>query len=153
MSSPTLLAAPSSGFDPSAARIGEVSAEAGPGVVMTREELDRISHLVREKLAAAYPGRIFASGNPPPPGGVDVKLVFTEYDKGSNAVARFMLAGLGQIRIGANVMLVDPASGRTVGEYEVSKQFSFGGLYGGFTGVEDVEDGFARSVVAIFKTT
>ena len=45
----------------------------------------------------------------PPPDTVNVKLVFTEYDKG-NAFARFMLAGLGQIRIGANVLLIEPAN-------------------------------------------
>jgi len=152
VSSPTLVGSASPGFELSAARIGEVSAEAGPGVVMTPDELDRISHLVQTELAAAYPGRVSMPGTPPPPAAVNLRLVFTEYDK-RNAVARFMLAGLGQIRIAANVTLSDPATNRPVGEYQVSKQFAFGGLYGGFTGVDDVEDGFARSVVAIFKTT
>jgi hypothetical protein len=46
--------------------------------------------------------------------------------------------------------LIEPASNRTVGEFEVSKDFSSGGLYGG---TARVEDGFARSVAAIFKTT
>jgi hypothetical protein len=151
VSSPTVVGSPSQGFDPSTARIGEVSADAGRGVEMTREELDRISHRVQTEIAGAYPGRMVIPGNPPPPGGVNVKLVFTEYDTG-NAFARLMLAGLGQIKIAANVILVEPASNQTVGEFEVSKQFAFGGLYGGFTGVEDVEDGFARSVVAIFKS-
>jgi hypothetical protein len=79
-------------------------------------------------------------------------MVFTEFDKG-NAFARLMLAGLGQIRIGANVLLIEPASNRTVSEFEVSKDFAFGGLYGGTTRIEDVEDGFVRSVAAIFETT
>jgi len=117
---------------------------------MTKEDLDRISHRVEAELKAAYPDRIIDPGAPPPPGEVNVKMVFTEYDTG-NAFARFMLAGLGQIRIGANVFLVEPASDRTVGEFEVSKDFAFGGIYGGATRIEDVEDGFARSVAAIFK--
>jgi Domain of unknown function (DUF4410) len=117
---------------------------------MTKGDLDRISRRVEEELAAAYPDRMTARGAPPPPGEVNVKMVFTEYDKG-NAFARFMLAGLGQIRVGANVLLIEPASNRIVGEFQVSKDFAFGGLYGGTTRVEDVEDGFARSVVAIFK--
>ena len=72
---------------------------------------------------------------------------------GGNAFARFMLAGLGQIRIGADVLLIDPANGHAVGKFEVSKDFAFGGIYGAATRPEDVEDGFARSVAAIFKQT
>ena len=79
-------------------------------------------------------------------------MIFTEYDKG-NAFARAMLAGLGQIRIAANVMLLDTRDNKTLGTYEVSKIFSFGGIYGAATGVEDVEGGFAQSVAAIFKKT
>ena|SRR6266480_7969501 len=78
---------------------------------------------------------------------MNVKLVFTKYDNG-NAFARFMLAGFGQIRISANVLLIEPTNNQTVGEFEVSKDFSFGGVYGGTTRVEDVEDGFARSVAS-----
>jgi len=152
VSSPTLVGPPNPGFDPAASRIGGVSAEAGPGVVMTKEDLDRIAHRVEAELAATYPDRIIAPGVPATPDEVNVKMMFTEYDKG-NAFARFMLAGLGQIKIGANVLLIEPASNRTVGEFEVSKDFAFGGLYGGATRVEDVEDGFAHSVAAIFKQT
>jgi hypothetical protein len=126
-----------------------VSAEASPGVVMTRVDLDRISHRVQAELAAVYPNRILAQSNPPPSGGVDVKLVFTEYAKG-NALTWLMPAGLGQIRIDANVFLIEPASNRTVGEFGVSMDFAFGCLYVGTTTVEDVEDGF--SLAAIFKT-
>jgi hypothetical protein len=116
---------------------------------MPRDDLDRISHRVQAELGAVYPNRILAQSNPPPSGGVDVKLVFTEYAKGK-ALTWLMPAGLGQIRIDANVLLIEPASNRTVGEFEVSMDFAFGGLYGGTTTVEDVEDGF--SVAAIFKT-
>jgi hypothetical protein len=119
---------------------------------MTKEALDRIAHRVEAELAAAYPDRITPPGDPPPADEVNVKMVFTGYDKG-NAFTRFMLAGLGQIKIGANVLLIDPTSNRTVSEFEVSKDFAFDGLYGGTTRIEDVEDGFARSVAAIFKTT
>jgi|SRR6516165_2772289 len=150
VASPTLVGPSNPGFDPAASRIGAVSAEAGPGVVMTKEDLDRIAHRVEAELTAAFPDSMTAPGVPPPPGEVDAKMVFTEYDKG-NAFARFMLAGLGQIRIGANVFLIEPASNRTVSEFEVSKDFAFGGIYGSATRVEDVEDGFARSVAAIFK--
>jgi hypothetical protein len=79
-----------------------------------------------------------------------MKVHFTKFDRG-NAFARFMLAGLGQIRIEATVFLVDN-TGREVGKYEVAKDFSLGGMYGGSTTVEDVEDGFAKSVAEIVKT-
>ena len=79
-----------------------------------------------------------------------MNIVFTQYDEG-NAAARFFLAGLGQIRIDADVSLLTPATGATVATYKVSKDFSFGGLYGGTTNIHDVEKGFARSVAVIVK--
>jgi hypothetical protein len=84
VSSPTAPTTPIPGYDPSAARIGEVSAEASRGVVMTKEDLDRV-----------YPDRIVIQGDPSPSGNVNVRMVFTEYDEG-NAFTRFMLAGLGK---------------------------------------------------------
>jgi len=147
---PTTLAAPANGYDVARAPIGPVSAEAGPGVVMIREELSRIAQRVEAEIAKNYPSRVAGRNGQAPTGGLNVKMVFVEYDKG-NAFARAMLAGLGQIRIKANVMLVDPATGADVATYEVSKIFAFGGIYGASTRVEDVEEGFARSVVEIFK--
>jgi hypothetical protein len=77
-----------------------------------------------------------------------VKVVITKYDPG-NAVARFMLAGLGQIRIEGDVVFSDAATGQQLAKYQVSKDFSFGGVYGGSTTIEDVEKGFAASVADI----
>src|SRR5437870_12124 len=62
VSNPAVLGTRSQGFDPTTARIGEVSADAGRGVEMTREELDRISHRVQTELAGAYPGRMVIPG-------------------------------------------------------------------------------------------
>jgi hypothetical protein len=95
VSSPTAPTTPIPGYDPSAARIGEVSAEASRGVVMTKEDLDRISHRVQAEPVAVYPDRIVIQGDPSPSGNVNVRMVFTEYDEG-NAFTRFMLAGLGK---------------------------------------------------------
>src|SRR5690606_28290192 len=80
---------------------------------------------------------------------VTMKVVFTEYDDG-NAFARAMLAGLGQIEIEADVFLID-IEGKTLAQYEVSKTFAFGGIYGASTSIEDVEVGFIKSVVEIVK--
>ncbi len=147
---PAPTSAPTTNFDPAAAAIGRVSAEAARGVAMTPEDLGRISGLVQAELASTYPGRMIAAGGSRRPGAVNIKLVFTEYDKG-DALARAMLAGLGQIHIAAKVLLTDATTGRTVATFEASKTFAWGGLYGGATRIEDVEVGFARSVAEIFK--
>jgi Domain of unknown function (DUF4410) len=149
VNAPTLTSAPTK-FDPATAAIGRVSAEAAPGVVMTPEDLRRISGMVQAELASSYPDRVIAAGGPRRSGGVNVKLLFTQYDAG-NAVARLMLAGLGQIHIDAKVLLTDVTTGRTVATFEASKTFAWGGLYGGSTKIEDVEVGFARSVAEIFQ--
>jgi hypothetical protein len=60
-------------------------------------------------------------------------------------------AGLGQIHIDADVWVFDAATNESLGQYKVSKDFAFGGLYGLMTNIEDVEKGFARSVADIFK--
>jgi hypothetical protein len=133
-----------------ALRISDVTSEASPGVVMTQLELERISQRVKAEIGALVPSPLVAQGEPPPPDAVKMKLVFVQYDRG-NAFARFMLAGLGQIRIKANALLID-ATGTTIGQYEVSKVFAFGGAYGVSTRPEDVEVGFAKSVAEIVKT-
>jgi hypothetical protein len=58
---------------------------------------------------------------------------------------------LGQIHIDATVRLIDATSGNVTASYDVSKTFAWGGMYGGSTRIQDVEVGFAKSVVAIFK--
>jgi hypothetical protein len=60
-----------------------------------------------------------------------------------------MLAGLGQIHIDGNVVLQDQATGDTLGQYEVTKTFAWGGIYGVATRMDDVEEGFAGAVAAL----
>jgi len=76
-----------------------------------------------------------------------MKIHFTRFDRG-NAFARAMLIGLGQIVIEATVSLQD-AQGTTVAQYKVSKDFAIGGVVGATTSVDDVEEGFAKSVAAV----
>jgi hypothetical protein len=85
----------------------------------------------------------------PPAGGLKMQVHFTKFDRGS-AFARAMLIGLGQIRIEATVSLID-STGKTVAQYAVAKDFALGGIAGASTTVDDVEQGFAKSVVAILK--
>jgi hypothetical protein len=148
-----MLSGPAVGaFNPAAAPIGPVSAEAAPGVPMASYDLERVTQLVHSDLAAAYPGRLVPAGVAAKPGEVRVDMNFTTYDPG-NAFARAMLAGLGQIHIAADVRLIDATTGNVTATYEVKKTFAWGGIYGGSTTIVDVEKGFAASVVDIFGKT
>jgi hypothetical protein len=133
----------------SGARLSDVSAEAKPGVVMTQPVFDRITERVKAEVAAKTGNALAGASSVDGSRLIKLKLVFTNYDEGSR-FARFMLIGLGQIHIDADVILVDATSGATLGQYRVSKQFAFGGIYGGATSIEDVEKGFAKSVAEIF---
>jgi hypothetical protein len=131
-------------------RLTGVSADAGHGVVMTHEELDRITQLVTAEINAASPDMLLAPGAPPPQQAMLLKIVVTRYDEG-NAFARFMLAGLGQIYLEGDVLLLDSETMQQIAAYKVGKDFSFGGLYGGSTTMHDVEKGFARSVADVVR--
>lgn len=109
-------------------RVADVSAETKSGVVMTPMDLERISERVKAELGALSPSVIVPANAPAGTSAARMKLVFTRYERGS-AAARAILIGLGQIRIDADVMLVD-ASGQTIGQYQVAKQFALGGIAG-----------------------
>lgn len=77
-----------------------------------------------------------------------VTIAFTRYDEG-NAFARAMLAGLGQIRIDAEVTLEDRTLQKVLDRSEITKTFAWGGVYGASTGIKDVEAGFAEAVAKV----
>jgi hypothetical protein len=129
-------------------RVSEVSAEASQGVMMTQFELDRVTQRIKAEITAQSPNAMVTANNPDAGQSVKMHVIFTQYDRG-NSFARFMLAGLGQIHIDADVLLLDAGNGQVIGRYQVSKNFSFGGVYGGSTKIEDVEVGFAKSAAAI----
>jgi Domain of unknown function (DUF4410) len=131
-----------------AAKVIDVSGEAQNGVEMAPREIERVVARVKTELAGLSSQGIVVAGSPEQLPTTKVKIIFTEYDKGS-AVARFLVAGLGQIHIDADVVFIDGATGTQLGRYQVSKQFAFGGIYGGSTSIEDVEVGFAKSVAEI----
>lgn len=117
---------------------------------MTRAEMDRIVQRVNAEISAQNPNAIIQTNAADASSAAKVKIIFTQYDEG-NAAARFVLAGLGQIRIDADVIFVDGSNGQKIGQYQVSKQFALGGLVGGTTRIEDVEKGFAKSVAEILR--
>ncbi|MBO6635932.1 DUF4410 domain-containing protein [Parvibaculum sp.] len=130
----------------SALKIKDVMAEAVSGVEMSKYDLDRVAGKLKGELSLHAAEMMAAEGETAP---VTMKVVFTKYDRGS-AFARAMLAGLGQIEIDADVFLID-VEGKTLAQYEVSKDFAFGGIYGASTSIEDVEVGFIKSVIEIVK--
>jgi hypothetical protein len=128
-------------------QVSNISADGAPGVVITPDDLDRIVLLVTAEIRASSPETLAVSD---PSQAKLMKITISRYDEG-NAFARFMLAGLGQIYIDGDVVLLDGQTKQVVAEYKVPKDFAFGGLYGGSTTIRDVEKGFARSVAAAIK--
>ncbi|MDB5363212.1 MAG: hypothetical protein JWO51_4509 [Rhodospirillales bacterium] len=124
----------------------DVTAEAKPGLTVASYDIDRIIQNVKAELAKVELARPQGAAGST----AKIKLILTEYDKG-NAFARAMMAGLGQIKIDADVIFIDDATGGEIARYKVSKDFAFGGIYGASTGMEDVEQGFAKSVAEILK--
>lgn len=109
----------------------------------------------RERLVNKIVTRIQAAGkcktindSSLQPKNLTVKLEVTNYDQG-NAFLRFLLAGLGQIHIDGNLTLEDPEKTEQLAKYDVHKTFAWGGIYGGTTKIESVEDGFAEAVAEI----
>lgn len=74
-------------------------------------------------------------------------LVVTNYDEG-NAFLRFLLAGLGQIHIDGTLTLENSAR-EPLAKYVVNKTFAWGGIHGGTTNIQAVEEGFAEAVAEI----
>jgi hypothetical protein len=72
-------------------------------------------------------------------------LKFTQYDEG-NRFARAMLAGLGAMKIDADVEVKDGNLGSSLCKGEAGKSFAWGGMYGAMTGIEDIEKDFAKEV-------
>jgi len=108
----------------------------------------RIVNAIRSKQPARFQVMEATTSGDATPGTLDVTVQLTRYDKG-NAFARFMLAGLGQIHIDGTVTLRDRTKDAVLGNYEVTKTFAWGGVYGVSTTIEDVEEGFAEGVATV----
>lgn len=125
------------------------SAQGDAAPKMTPADRDRVAALVAGKVKERAPNRFtdFAATTMDA-ATLQVTIAFTRYDEGS-AFARAMLAGLGQMHIDAEVTLEDRARQTVLGKFKVTKTFAWGGLYGGFTGIKDVEGGFAEAVAKV----
>jgi Domain of unknown function (DUF4410) len=124
----------------------------GAAAGMSVADRERIAALVARKIKERAPSRfVDVATTTASETGAETLLVtiaFTRYDPG-NAVARLMLAGLGQIHVDADVTLEDRSRPAVIGEFAVTKTFAWGGIYGGTTRIKDVEDGFAEAVARI----
>lgn len=132
----------------SSLKIAEITDEAAPGVAVANFDLERLLDRIKAEVAATHPEILAKTAPESDPPGTKIKVVITQYDEGSR-FARAMLIGLGQIHLEGDVVFVGVNSGQEFARYKVSKDFAFGGLYGGLTGMEDVEKGFAKSVAEI----
>jgi len=142
ISAPTAVQ-PLSADQKASLHVSTITADAASGVEMSDGDFGLITQQIRNYIQNEAPGVLADNG-------LKMQVHFTRFDRG-NAFARFMLIGLGQIRIDADVLLQD-ATGATVAKYKVSKDFALGGVAGGMTTVEDVEEGFAKSVAEVVKT-
>ena len=116
---------------------------------MATRDRERIAALVERKVKERAPNRFHTfNANTTDPETLHVTIEFTRYDDG-NTVARLVQAGLGQIHIAAEVTLEDQSRHTIIGDYDVSKTFAWGGIYGAVTQIKDVEDGFADAVVNV----
>lgn len=121
------------------------------GLGLAPSDLDRMRQLIVNNVPTECSGK-YKCIDPPVTGSnvILAKVNVTTYDEG-NAFARWMLAGLGQMHIDAEVTLNDHATGEELLRSEVKKTFAWGGMYGATTRITDVEDGFAKAVAASFS--
>jgi len=121
------------------------------GLSLSPSDIDRIKQLIVKNVPAESSNQLkYIDQLTPGSNAILAKVNITKYDEG-NAMARFMLAGLGQMHIDAEVTLIDYATGQELSRSEVNKTFAWGGLYGGSTQITSIEDGFAKSVAASFS--
>jgi hypothetical protein len=109
---------------------------------------ERIQNSIIKSVQQDGPER-FKAFNPPTPGQSTLmaNVMIKRYDKGSK-FARAMLAGLGKIHIDGDVCISDLTNKEELAKCEITKTFSLGGVAGAATSIEDVEEGFSKSVAA-----
>ncbi len=109
-------------------------------------DTDRITQKIKNEILADNPKR-FKTINTKSSNHKKIlaEVMIKRYDKG-NAFARLMFIGLGQIHIDADVILFDYLNRNKLAQYEVTKTFAWGGVFGGYTDIRQVELGFSKAV-------
>lgn len=121
------------------------------GIVVSEAAQNRIKDLVKSEINSKYCvkrfEKIITNNYIQPPQYTDliVNIKFTKYDEGSR-FARAMLAGLGGIKILADIEIKNPINGNIIIQGEAGKSFAWGGVVGASTSIEDIEKTFAKEV-------
>ncbi len=113
------------------------------GVSATEDEIAHFRNLVADKLNARRTSNV-ANGDSK---NCEVDITVTRFEKGSK-FARAMLAGLGQIHLDANIVVVPTGGGDKLDAFKMSKTFAWGGIYGASENIEDIELPFADGIAA-----
>jgi hypothetical protein len=123
-----------------------ITVKPGEHVTLNQSDTDRMTKLIEEDIKTDSPNRFKTINTASPsPATLQASVTIKNYEEG-NAFARFMLMGLGQIHIDADVQLSDSATNEKLTQYEVTKTFAWGGFYGAFTKIKDAEVGFCKAV-------
>jgi hypothetical protein len=120
-----------------------VNVATSPGVVATEDEKEHFKKVLTDKLNERR-ARNAANGDAKK---CDVNVTVTKFDKGSK-FARAMLAGLGQIHLDADVVVLPAGGGDKLDAFSMSKTFAWGGIYGASESIEDIENPFADGIAA-----
>jgi len=119
----------------------DVTVGTATGVTMADYEKARVVDRIKMQIAAKQAlNPAVAAANQ-----YEVSVTVTRYEKGS-AFARAMLAGLGQIHMDGIVTLYSMPAHVAVEDFTVQKTFAWGGIYGGNTTIEDIEQSFAEGI-------
>ena len=121
----------------------KVQVETGKNASMIEAEKTRMTEKIKQKIdERKMKNSSNSSGKT-----YEIVLVITKYEKG-NAFARAMLAGLGKIHINGDVAVFQMLGRIPVSNFSIKKTFAWGGMYGGSTGIEEIETIFADGVAA-----
>lgn len=124
-----------------------IQTKTSDGVILTETAQNRIKDFIKTEINSGCCPKRFDNiyTDTTHPEGLLLVLNFTKYDEG-NRFARAMLAGLGAMKINADVEVKDGQSGNSICKGEAGKSFAWGGMLGAMTGIEDVEKDFAKEV-------
>lgn len=122
--------------------ITNVTVKTDPGVWASDADCEDIRSRIQTLLAAQR----LAAGSTAETPAYRMLVGLSRFQKGS-AGARLVMIGLGQIHIEGHVTLID-ATGTIAGQYKITKALVAGGIIGAMITPSDVENGFAKSVVA-----
>jgi hypothetical protein len=107
------------------------------------QERDR----VKQKIAARIDERKLTNPQEGAPRTFEVEVFVSRYEKG-NAFGRALMPGVGQIHLDGTISVFQMPGHELLEQFDMQKTFAWGGIYGGVTTMETIEDTFADAVAA-----